>query len=398
MDFASGLQVARIRGIAILVHWSWTLIFTLLTWSMAVNYVEWFEDWSEPQAWVAGALTAVAFFLSVLAHELSHAVVAQVFGMNVPSITLFVFGGVSSIAGEMKNARHEFFVAAAGPGMSFVLAVVFIGAAALVGDEVGSILFYLGVVNGILGLFNLLPGFPLDGGRVFRAIVWGRTRSLTKATRIASRVGVIIAWVMIGIGVLFTLTVSLFGLWYIFIGLFLKQAAEAAYGQVLVDRALARVRARDVMRPPPDPMPESSSLQVLVDERILARGDRCVLLERGGRVTGLLTTTDLAKVPREEWMTTSARTAMVPAEETATVSPMELVTDAIRLMAERDIHQLPVIEGGQVVGMLTRGDILNHIQTRMQFGDLAQSADEIAAAEARAARADSSGGGGGGGS
>lgn len=375
MDVTGGLTIARVRGIAIVVHWSWALIFTLLTWTMAQSYVDGYE-WSETAAWIAGAATAIAFFVSVLLHELSHAFVAQGYGLPVPSITLFIFGGVSSIAGEMKSARQEFFVAAAGPAMSFLLAVIFTGVAFLIGGDIGNIVLYLGVVNGILGLFNLLPGFPLDGGRVFRAIIWGRTRSLTKATRIAARVGVGIAWVMIAVGIIVTLTLSLFGLWYIFIGLFLKQAADAAYGQLLVDRALARVRARDLMRPPPDPMPESSSVQVLVDERILARGDRCVLLERQGRVTGLLTTTDLAKVPREEWMTTSARTAMVPTEQVATVGPNDLVTDAVRVMAERDVHQLPVIDQGQLVGLLTRGDILNHIQTRMQFGEAAQPLDE----------------------
>ncbi|MCK9485214.1 MAG: site-2 protease family protein [Dehalococcoidia bacterium] len=376
MDITGGFQIAKVRGISILVHWSWSLIFTLLTWTVAQSYSAGFEEWSEAQAWVGGAITAIVFFLSVLLHELSHAFVAQGYGLPVPSITLFIFGGVSSIAAEMKSARQEFFVAAAGPAMSFLLAVLFMGSSIVVGGNIGSILFYLGFVNGVLGVFNLLPGFPLDGGRVFRAIMWGRTGSLAKATRIASRVGVGIAWVMIAIGVVVTLTLTLFGLWWIFIGLFLKQAADAAYGQLMVDRALARIRVRDLMRPPPEPMPESSSVQVLVDERILAKGDRCILLERQGRVTGLLTTTDLAKVPRDAWMTTSARTAMAPAEQVATVPPGELVTDAVRVMAERDIHQMPVIDQGQLVGLLTRGDILNHIQTRMQFGEIPPAPDE----------------------
>ncbi len=382
MDLTGGLQIARIRGIAIQVHWSWLLIFTLVTWSLSVTYQDWFEGWNQGQAYAAAAASAGAFFLSVLLHELSHAVVAQGYGMPVPSITLFIFGGVSNIAAEMRSARQEFFVAAAGPAMSFLLAGILTAAAFLLDGPTATILGYLGFVNLILGGFNLLPGFPLDGGRVFRAIVWGRTRSLTKATRIASRVGQGIAWVMIILGIVVTLTLTLFGLWYIFIGLFLKQAAEAAYGQLLVDRALARVRARDLMRAAPEPLPESSSVQVLVDERILARGDRVVLLERQGSVTGLLTTTDLAKIPRDEWPTTSARNAMVSADQVAVIAPSTLVTDAVRAMTERDIHQLPVIEDGRLVGLLTRGDVLNHIQTRMQFGDLA-SVTEQEAAESR---------------
>ncbi|MEX2372433.1 MAG: site-2 protease family protein, partial [Dehalococcoidia bacterium] len=213
MDLTGGLQIARIRGIAIRVHWSWALIFTLLTWIVAGSYVEQYEGWSDVQAWGAGVATVVAFFLSVLLHELSHALVAQGYGMNVPSITLFIFGGVSNIATEMKSARQEFFVAAAGPGMSFLLAFVLVGLAFLVGGSLGSILGYLGVVNAVLGIFNMLPGFPLDGGRVFRSVIWARTGDLTRATRVAARVGVGIAWLMIGGGVIIAITVSLTGLW-----------------------------------------------------------------------------------------------------------------------------------------------------------------------------------------
>ncbi|MEX2031632.1 MAG: site-2 protease family protein, partial [Dehalococcoidia bacterium] len=349
--------------------WSWALIFTLLTWSIATGFVNQFEGWTEAQAWIAGAAAALAFFLSVLLHEFSHAVVAQHYGLPVPSITLFIFGGVSNIAGEMKSARQEFMIAAAGPGMSFFLAMVLMGSAVVIGGDIGTILFYLGFVNGILGVFNLLPGFPLDGGRVFRSIIWARTQDYAKATRVASNVGIGIAWVLITLGIVTAITISISGLWYVLIGMFLKQAAEATKNQLIVERALASVRARTLMRAAPEPLAESSSLQHVVDQRILANGRPCVLLEHDGRVTGLLTATDLAKVPREEWPTTSARTAMVAAEQVATVEPGTLVTEAVRTMAERDIHQMPVIEDGQLVGLLTRGDILNYIQRRMQFGD-----------------------------
>ncbi|MDA1010448.1 MAG: site-2 protease family protein [Chloroflexi bacterium] len=370
MDLSSGFKIARIRGIDIQVHWSWALIFTLITWSLSNYFSSQFDGWSDAQGWTAGVLAALGFFTSVLLHELSHAVVAQRFGMSVPSITLFVFGGVSNIAGEMRSARNEFFIAAAGPAMSLLLAVMLTGAGMAVGGDLGEVVLYLGFVNGLLGVFNLLPGFPLDGGRVFRSIVWGRTKDLTKATRWASRVGQGIAWVMMIGGVWIALTVSLTGLWYVFIGLFLKQAAEASYQQVMLDEVLGNVQTRRLMRPAPEPLPETASLQRVVDERVLAEGERCVLLNHDGRVTGILTVTDLRKVPREEWPTTSARNAMVPASEVATVEPATLVNSAVRLMAERDVHQLPVIEGGQLVGLLTRGDVLNYIQMRAQFGDL----------------------------
>ncbi|MCA9849333.1 MAG: site-2 protease family protein [Dehalococcoidia bacterium] len=369
MDLSGGLHIATIRGIKILVHWSWSLIFTLITWTLAQYFLDQYTQWSTAVAWMVAGATAIAFFLSVLLHELSHALLAQRYGMPVPSITLFIFGGVSNIAAEMRSARQEFFVAAAGPGMSLFLALVLGAIAVFVGGDVGEVLLYLASVNALLGLFNLLPGFPLDGGRVFRSIIWAKSHDLTKATRWASRVGQGIAWVMIAGGIFVTLTYSLTGIWYVFIGLFLKQAAESAYQQLMFDRALQNVRARDLMRAPTDPMPDTSSLQRIVDERVLARGERCVLLEHDGNVTGLLTTTDLARVPRDEWMTTSARNAMVPTGEVATIAPSTLVSDAVRTMAERDIHQLPVIDEGRLVGMLTRGDVLNHIQNRMQFAD-----------------------------
>ena len=370
MDLTGGLKVATIRGIAIIVHWSWSLIFTLITWSLVQYFGDTYPDWSTGLAWGVAIATSFGFFLSVLLHELSHALLAQRFGMPVPSITLFIFGGVSNIGAEMSSARHEFFVAAAGPAMSLLLAFVLGAIAVFIGGDFGEVLLYLATVNALLGVFNLLPGFPLDGGRVFRSIIWAKSRDLMKATRWASRSGQGIAWIMIGAGVFVTLTYSLTGIWYVFIGFFLKQAAEAAYQQLLFDRALQEVRARDLMRPPTDPMPDTSSLQRIVDERVLARGERCVLLEHNGSVSGLITTTDLSKTPREDWPTTSARNAMVPTAEVATITPGTMVSDAVRTMAERDIHQLPVIDEGRLVGLLTRGDVLNHIQTKLHFADL----------------------------
>lgn len=368
MDLTSGFQIATIRGIAIRVHWSWAFIFALLTWSLSGYFGSRFPEWSDGEQLVAAVITSLAFFLSVLLHELSHALVAQGFGMPVPSITLFIFGGVSNIAAEMRSARQEFLVAGAGPAMSFLLGVIFLAAGVMAGGNVGEIIVYLGTVNVILGVFNMLPGFPLDGGRLLRSVVWSRTNDLTKATRIASMVGVGIAWTLIGIGAVVTLFISITGLWYVFIGFFLKQAAEGSYQQLVMERALERVKARDMMRPPPDPLPDSSSLQHLVDVVVLARGDRCILLEREGRITGLITTTDLAKVDRDAWSTTSARTAMVPADQVATVGPDAPAIQAVRLMVERDIHQVPVLDEGRLVGLLTRGDVINHMQNRVRFG------------------------------
>src|SRR5690606_38985747 len=199
MDLTTGFKIGTVRGIEIRVHWSWIFIFTLITWSLAEGFFgTQFPEWSDGERWGWAAGTSVMFFGSVLFHELSHAFVAQSFGMVVPSITLFIFGGVSNIGGEMRTAGQEFRIAIAGPLSSWVLAAIFVGLALVFADSnAGEVLAYLGLVNFVLGAFNLLPGFPLDGGRVFRSIVWARTKDLVKATRIASAVGGGIAWVLI---------------------------------------------------------------------------------------------------------------------------------------------------------------------------------------------------------
>ena len=372
MNIGSGLVIGRIRGVAIQVHWSWLLIFALVAWSLATSlYPEYQPQFSENQLWAAGVVSSVLFFGSVLFHELSHTFVAQYYGMEVPSITLFVFGGVSQMAGEMRSPRQEFFIAIVGPLSSWVLAIVF-GVLWVVTQSQGvSVIFgYLGVVNFALGFFNLLPGFPLDGGRVFRSIVWGRVHDLTKATRIASTVGQVIAWLMIGGGVLWLFLLGIGGLWYVLIGLFLKNASEQAYAQVLLERALGDVVASDVMRPPPVPVPEAWTLQRLAEERVLGDAERAFLTESLGRVSGLITITDLTHVPRERWGETAVRDAMVPSADVHTVLPDTSVLEAMRLMQEHDVNQLPVLDDGRLVGMLTRGDVLKRLELKALVGDL----------------------------
>jgi Zn-dependent protease len=369
MDLNSGFVLGRIRGIAIRVHWSWVLIFVLVAWSLADGiFKDLFTNWTVQERWTAGGITAVVFFLSVLLHELSHAFVAQSLGMTVPSITLFIFGGVSSLGEEMKTAGQEFKVAIAGPLMSWVLAVIFAAFWLLFrGNDIATISAYLAWINFVLGAFNLLPGFPLDGGRVFRSIVWSRTHSLVRATRIASRVGTSIAWVMIAAGVITVIFANLFGLWYVLIGLFLKSASEGAYQQMVIERSLEHIRARDVMRAPPDPVGEQWTLQRIVDERVLSLGERCVLVGQDGAVTGILTTSDLTKVPREHWAETAARAAMVPAEQVVVVAPDASVLDAMKLMQQHDVHQLPVLDQGRLVGLLTRADVIRQLELRSAF-------------------------------
>ena len=372
MNLNSGISIGRIRGIDIRIHWSWFIVLVLLTWSFADGlYRDLFEGWSEGQLWTAAVATSVLFFLSVLLHELSHALVAQRYGMVVPSITLFVFGGVSSIAGEMRTPRQEFAVAIAGPLMSWVLAAVY-GMLWLItrGEGIGGVFGYLAWINGALGLFNLLPGFPLDGGRVLRSIVWARSNSIVRATRFASTAGSLIAYVMIAAGLVSVFAFGLFGgIWYVLIGLFLKSAAEGSYQAMLTDRALHDVAAQAVMRPPPEPIDASMTVQELVDGRLLPTAERAFLIGGDGNVIGLVTASDITKLPREQWAATAVTHVMVPAAKVMTVTPQTSLIEVMQTMQQHDIHQLPVLEDGRLVGMLTRGDVLRQVEVRMQFQD-----------------------------
>jgi Zn-dependent protease len=367
MDLQSGLVIGRIRGITVRVHWSWIFIATLVTWSLADSlYEDLFPDWTAEQLWIAAAISSVLFFLSILLHELSHAFVAQNYGMNVPSITLFVFGGVSNLEGEMQSARQEFRVAIAGPLMSWALAVLFIAAALVIPGDIANIAAYLGFVNFVLGLFNLLPGFPLDGGRVVRSIVWSRTGDLTRATRAASRLGNLIAWALIALGVFVVFaTGSLTGLWYVFIALFLKAASDSAYQRVLVESAVKDVPVAEVMREAPEAIDDSWTIEDVVDRRVLGRAERVVFAANQGRVSGLITTSDVTSVPRDAWATTSVADAMVRAADVITVRRDTALVEAMRLMQEHDVHQLPVVEDGVLLGIVTRGDVLDQIEFRL---------------------------------
>ncbi len=371
MNLSGGFRIARIRGIDILVHWSWLVIFGLLSWSFAEGlYVEAGPGLSAPVRWAAALLTAALFFGSVLLHELSHAVLAQRAGMAVPSITLFIFGGVSSIAGEMRSPGAEFRVAIAGPLMSWFLGGVCFIVSILTTGLAHQMFGYLAMINAVLGLFNLLPGFPLDGGRVLRSIVWARTDDLERATRVAAAVGQLIAFAMIAGGLVVVFVYGdVGGVWYMLIGLFLRNAALGAYTATLTDRVLRDIAASGVMRAAPVPVDATTTIAALVNTRVLPEAERAFLVVQDGRVVGLVTATDIARVPREEWVTMAVSHIMVPSGRVITVTPRTPILEAMQLMQEHDVHQLPVLDGGQLVGMLTRGDVLNQLEVRLQFSE-----------------------------
>ena len=286
-------------------------------------------------------------------------------------ITLFIFGGVAQIGAEPPSASAEFWIAVAGPAVSLALAVifhllqvVFTGIAPLL-----ALAEYLAYINGILVLFNLIPGFPLDGGRVFRAIVWGITHSLGRATLIAANVGRGIAFLFILVGVWQMLTGNFGnGLWIAFIGWFLENAASAQVHQQVARDLMADHRVGEAMSRGYTAISPETTLQQLVDEHILGAGRRCLMVVPDDEAVGLLTLHNIKEVPRAAWSTTTAIQTMIPINEVKRVGPESELREAMAQMDRDGVNQLPVMEDGHCLGLLSRGDLVDFMRTRRELG------------------------------
>lgn len=366
------IPLARIFGIPIGLDPSWFLIFILITWLLASSYFpSEFKTWPTAQYWLVGALTAILFFASVLLHELGHSVIALRYKIPVTSITLFIFGGVARIAAEPPSAIAEFFIAIAGPLTSFALAAIF-GLFQLVFSSIAPVFAmfkYLAYINGALALFNLIPGFPLDGGRVFRAIVWGISRNLRRATEIAAFIGRVVAFIFILYGVWQILQGNWAnGIWIAFIGWFLENAASGQVQQQRIHDLLAGHTVSQAMGRNCPTAPVNITLQDLVDRHILGEGHRCLMLTQGEDVAGLLTLHNIREVPRERWMAVTAGEVMTPIANMKRVKPEEGLAQALDEMGADGVNQLPVMSDGHIEGMLSREDIINYLRTIRQLG------------------------------
>ncbi|MCH7617147.1 MAG: site-2 protease family protein [Chloroflexi bacterium] len=374
------LRIGRIFGIDIRIHWSWLAIFFLLLWVLANGFYdqESYSHWATAERWLASGVTTILFFVSILLHELSHSLVARRLGLPVHSITLFIFGGVSSLTQEPESPGQEFKITIVGPLMSFALGIIG-GVIYLalhlsdMGTSVpGAIAFYLAFINIAVGIFNLLPGYPLDGGRVLRAGLWARTGSMLRATRWAARVGTIIAFGLMALGVLSVVATEnvVGGVWFIVIGWFLRNTSEQAYQQLLYRNTLEGAKVGDIIDRSFEGAPPDIPLSELVNDYILGRGQRCVPVVVEGNLLGLITIGDLRAFPPDEWATTSAFRAMTPREQLYTIASADELMSALELMAANDVHQLPVIDGFAFSGFVTRADVIRRIQVRAELAGL----------------------------
>lgn len=370
------LRIGKIAGISIEINASWLIILALLTASLAVGwYPAQYAGFAPITYWILGGVSAILLFASVLAHELAHSFVARARGLPVKSITLFVFGGVSNIEQEPRDAKSEFQIAVVGPltslvigGIAWALAIaiaIAIGSGSL---AVAAVLLYLGIANVLLGLFNLIPGFPLDGGRILRAIVWKITGSLQRATRWASLAGQGVAILFILWGILqFFDGNFLGGIWIGFIGWFLLTAAQSANTQVQVQTLLHGARVAGVMQPHPLVVSPYLSVQELVDDYFLRQGVRAAGVVWNERLIGLVTLTDVRRVQRTLWAFTQAGQIMTPRERLRVATPGQDLESALKELTGHDINQLPVLDGDQLSGMLSRDAILRYLQVRRQL-------------------------------
>jgi Zn-dependent protease/predicted transcriptional regulator len=366
------ISFGQFRGIAVGLHYSWFLIAALISFSLAGHFGQTHPDWSMARVWGVALITAALFFATLLAHELSHALVAQFHGLPVRSITLFALGGMASIEREANSAKTEFLVAIVGPIVSFVIGLASIAAAWSLGwsyqngaGMVGSILGWLGSINVLLALFNLIPGYPLDGGRVLRSALWAMYKDADRATRHAARVGQAVGGVFIAWGLVqFVLYAAFGGLWLAAIGWFLMMAAEASYAEVTLGQALHDVRVADVMGDDCLSVEPGMDVGYLVDHVLLRTGRRCVVVKRDDRVLGLVTAHDVRAIDRARWPDTTVADVMRPIDQVMTVSPAAPLSEALRAMARADVNQLPVVADGRLEGIVSRAHILQLLESR----------------------------------
>jgi Zn-dependent protease len=367
------LRIGRVAGIDIYINVSWLIILVLLTFSLAID---WFPMTYPGQSFsiylVLGFIATLLLFVSVLLHELAHSLVARRRGLAVKNIVLFVFGGVSNIEQEPKSAGVEFQMAFVGPLTSLLIGAISYGLFLLVGRWSGAlaaILSYLTIANVFLGVFNLLPGFPLDGGRVLRSIIWRITGSTSKATRIATTVGQIVAFLFILYGIWLFFTGATFsGIWLGFIGWFLLSAAQAARTQVALEETFGNVTVGQMMKPDPMTVPANISLQKLVDEHFLPQGLRSALVMQGNQLAGLISLSDVRHVPRDQWPQTPVGFSMTPIERLQVTSPQQSLKEVLPTMISQDINQLPVVQDGRLVGILNRDAIIRSLEVRRRLG------------------------------
>lgn len=371
-----GVHLPRIWGIQIIIDYSWFIIFFLVMYTFAESYFpKTHTQLTTPQYWIMGMVAAILLFVSVLLHELAHSFVAIHQGIQVESIRLFIFGGVAQISSEPASGRNEFLIALAGPACSMVLGFAFLAiyVVTLLWEMLRApsvVAMSLASANIALALFNLIPGFPLDGGRILRAILWDRWNDLSRATKVVSQIGNYFALFLIVLGVLqFLVSQNLvYGLWLIFIGLFMKQSSLGSYQTVLLRQALSGVQVRQIMTVNVVSVDWLTSVETLVKDFFYRHQFTAFPAFDRDELVGMVSLSEVKSVPKELWPFKQVRDIMTPIEHIVTLKPADDATEALRRMISEDVGRMPVVDEGRLVGVVSRRDIMNLFRIKSDLG------------------------------
>jgi Zn-dependent protease len=373
------IKIGRVFGIQLGLHFSWLLIALLVTLSLAGHFSAVNPNWRTGVTWMTALVTGILFFISIIIHELAHALVARMRGVPVSSITLFALGGVALIEREADDATTEFLVAIAGPLMSIFISIVCLLSAAALGwspetefmrqnAPAVAALVWLGYTNIALAVFNMIPGFPLDGGRVLRAVIWWITGDMSRSTRIAARIGQLVAVIFIVWGVFqFLNGAGSGGLWLALIGWFLLTAASGSYAQVAITQTLRGLRTEDVMRRDCETVDGRMNLHEFIEENLMKMGKRCYFVLIDNRFVGLITLHEVKQIPRLEWTVKTVGDAMLRVDDLETVAPQTPVSEALDKMVRADVNQLPVVSNNRLAGVISRNNILEILKARTEL-------------------------------
>lgn len=368
------ISIGKIIGVEIKLHYTWFIVFMLIMWTLATGYMpHQFPGLSSVLYWLVGAISAFILFASVLFHELAHSYIAKKQRLPVPSITLFLFGGVSQIAEEPEDPGLEFKMAIVGPLSSFALSALFAVAWFMatqlrLGAVIVAPLSYASMINLFLGGFNLLPAFPLDGGRMLRAGIWRQKKDLLVATKLSTRVSTAIAYGMMGIGFIgILLDVWIGGLWLIFIAWFLKSGSEASLKQTIVSQAMSDVNVEHVMNPQVVTIPPESPLAEIVEEYFYRYKHGGFPVVQDDRLVGIITIHDVRKIPKEKQAEVKTEDVMTPVDRLVFVKPDEPAVEALIKLSKHNVGRLPVLKGEKLVGIVTRSDVLKAIRARTEL-------------------------------
>lgn len=372
---SAGIRVARFFGFDVRLDFSWFIIFFLVLWTFARAVFPYRTPGYSSGVYIAMAVAgALMFFGSVLLHELAHSAVARARGIPVEGITLFIFGGIARIRSDAENPKDEFLITVVGPLSSALIGLILLGFGRL-GEAVGlpepvtGVAGYLALLNFWLAAFNLIPAFPLDGGRLFRSLVWHVSKDVRKATRWASYTGRTFGLLLVGLGV-----ISLFGgrlvngMWLIFIGWFLSQAAEASYRQLILRRILEGVQAYEAMTRSPETVRPDLPLRDIVDDYFLRRRYNAFPVEDSdGRLLGLITLSQVKEVERDLWPTTPVESVMIQICEAVTVRPKDTLADVLSKLEGAGVGRALVVDNGNLEGVISRADVAQWLDRYQQL-------------------------------